>query len=56
MRTRPEIDLARGILMASFRLSAQEAREVLVMASRNTSTNVVTHIQGPRCPTRCGAI
>lgn len=57
MRTRPEIDLARGILMASFRLSADEAWEVLVMASQNTNTklcrlatNVVTTIRGTLLP------
>ncbi|MEU6537016.1 ANTAR domain-containing protein [Streptomyces sp. NPDC047000] len=57
MRTRPEIDMARGILMASFRLSAEEAWEVLVMASQNTNTklcrlatNVVTTVQGTPLP------
>ena len=57
MQTRPEIDLARGILMASFTLSADEAWEVLVMASQNTNTklcqlatNVVTTIQGTPLP------
>ncbi|MCF3134168.1 ANTAR domain-containing protein [Streptomyces olivochromogenes] len=53
LRTRPEIDLARGILMASFGLSADEAWEVLVMASQNTNTklhrlarDVVTTVKG----------
>ncbi|MGV9556955.1 anti-sigma factor antagonist [Streptomyces sp. NPDC003401] len=40
MRTRPVIDLARGILMASFALSAQEAWRVLVDASQHTNTKL----------------
>jgi arginine decarboxylase len=57
MLTRPEIDLARGILMASFGLSADEAWDVLVMASQNTNTklyrlatNVVTTVRGSPLP------
>ncbi|MHB9863813.1 ANTAR domain-containing protein [Streptomyces sp. YIM S03343] len=57
MQTRPEIDLARGILMASFRLSTDEAWDVLVMASQNTNTklhrlatNVVGAIDGTPLP------
>ncbi|QNP74371.1 ANTAR domain-containing protein [Streptomyces roseirectus] len=57
MQTRPEIDLARGILMASFGLSPDEAWEVLVMASQNTNTKlhrlastVVTTVQGTPLP------
>ncbi|MGW7384424.1 ANTAR domain-containing protein [Streptomyces sp. NPDC054794] len=53
LQTRPEIDLARGILMASFCLSADEAWEVLVMASQNSNTklhrlarDVVTTVKG----------
>ena len=37
MQTRPTIDLARGILMASFGLSAEEAWKVLVIASQHTN-------------------
>jgi hypothetical protein len=37
MQTRPVIDLARGILMASFGLSAEDAWTVLVLASQNTN-------------------
>jgi anti-anti-sigma factor len=37
METRPTIDLARGILMATFHLSADEAWDALVMASQNTN-------------------
>ncbi|MEU8651957.1 STAS domain-containing protein [Streptomyces sp. NPDC048737] len=40
MRTRPVIDLARGILMASFALSAQDAWRVLVDASQHTNTKL----------------
>ncbi|MFE7274053.1 ANTAR domain-containing protein [Streptomyces sp. NPDC057623] len=40
MRTRPTIDLARGILMASFSLSSDEAWTVLVTASQNTNTKL----------------
>ncbi|MDQ0835405.1 anti-anti-sigma factor [Streptomyces achromogenes] len=39
-RTRPVIDLARGVLMASFGLSADEAWRVLVLAARNTDGTV----------------
>ncbi|MEH0588316.1 ANTAR domain-containing protein [Streptomyces sp. B21-106] len=34
------IDLARGVLMASFGLSADEAWRVLVLAARNTGGTV----------------
>ncbi|MFF0012044.1 ANTAR domain-containing protein [Streptomyces sp. NPDC005374] len=37
MRTRPAIDVARGIVMASFGLSAEDAWTVLVLASQNTN-------------------
>ncbi|MFJ9152087.1 ANTAR domain-containing protein [Streptomyces sp. NPDC102270] len=37
MRTRPTIDVARGIVMASFGLSAEDAWTVLVAASQNTN-------------------
>jgi anti-anti-sigma factor len=37
MRTRPAIDVARGIVMASFGLSAEDAWAVLVTASQNTN-------------------
>jgi anti-anti-sigma factor len=40
MQTRPTIDLARGILMATFGLKAEDAWEVLVMASQNTNTKL----------------
>ncbi|MET9079958.1 ANTAR domain-containing protein [Streptomyces sp. NPDC004232] len=57
LRTRPEIDLARGILMASFGLNADEAWNVLVAASQNTNTklhllaeDVVTTVQGTSLP------
>ncbi|MET8978299.1 ANTAR domain-containing protein [Streptomyces sp. NPDC004539] len=57
LRTRPDIDLARGILMASFGLSPDEAWNVLVKASQNTNTklyrlasNVVTTVQGEPLP------
>ncbi|MFF8974499.1 ANTAR domain-containing protein [Streptomyces sp. NPDC014995] len=40
MRTRPVIDLARGILMASFALSAEEAWRVLVETSQHTNTKL----------------
>lgn len=40
MQTRPTIDLARGILMASFSLSSEEAWTVLVSASQNTNTKL----------------
>ncbi|MFF4038394.1 ANTAR domain-containing protein [Streptomyces sp. NPDC001816] len=40
LRTRPDIDLARGILMASFGLNPDEAWQVLVTASQNTNTKL----------------
>ncbi|MFJ9821992.1 ANTAR domain-containing protein [Streptomyces sp. NPDC101151] len=40
MQTRPVIDQATGILMASFSLSAQDAWQVLVVASQNTNTKL----------------
>jgi anti-anti-sigma factor len=40
MQTRPVIDLARGILMASFALSAEDAWRVLVLASQHTNTKL----------------
>ncbi|MFI8228298.1 ANTAR domain-containing protein [Streptomyces sp. NPDC085900] len=40
MRTRPAIDVARGILMATFGLSADAAWTVLVTASQNSNTKL----------------
>ncbi|MFH0519981.1 ANTAR domain-containing protein [Streptomyces sp. M41] len=40
MQTRQPIDLARGILMAAFRLSSDEAWSVLVATSQNTNTKL----------------
>jgi len=40
MRTRPSIDVARGIVMASFGLSCEDAWTVLVTASQNTNTKL----------------
>ncbi|WP_369037250.1 ANTAR domain-containing protein [Streptomyces adonidis] len=40
MQTRPVIDLARGVLMASFGLSADNAWQVLVSVSQNTNTKL----------------
>ncbi|MET9762453.1 ANTAR domain-containing protein [Streptomyces sp. NPDC006372] len=40
METRPTIDLARGILMASFGLSPEAAWSVLVRTSQNTNTKL----------------
>ncbi|MFE6161219.1 ANTAR domain-containing protein [Streptomyces sp. NPDC056486] len=40
MQTRPVIDMARGVLMASFGLSAEDAWEVLVSVSQNTNTKL----------------
>ncbi|MFJ8781234.1 ANTAR domain-containing protein [Streptomyces sp. NPDC102476] len=40
MRTRPTIDVARGIVMATFALSAEDAWTVLVTASQNTNTKL----------------
>ena len=57
LRTRPDIDLARGILMATFGLSSDAAWEVLVTTSQNTNTklhhlarDVVTTVQGSSLP------
>jgi anti-anti-sigma factor len=57
MQTRPTIDLARGILMASFSLSSEEAWTVLVAASQNTNTklhrlagHLVTAVKGDALP------
>ncbi|MFF0089909.1 ANTAR domain-containing protein [Streptomyces canus] len=40
MRTRPTIDVARGIVMATFGLSAEDAWTVLVTVSQNTNTKL----------------
>ena len=40
MQTRPVIDLARGVLMASFGVSAGDAWKVLVTVSQNTNTKL----------------
>ncbi|MFG2555934.1 anti-sigma factor antagonist [Streptomyces sp. NPDC048581] len=57
MQTRPTIDLARGILMASFSLTSEEAWTVLVSASQNTNTklhslagDLVTAVKGQALP------
>ncbi|MFB8777867.1 ANTAR domain-containing protein [Streptomyces broussonetiae] len=57
MQTRPVIDLARGVLMASFGLSPDQAWDVLVTASQNTNTklhrladDLVTAVQGDPLP------
>lgn len=57
MQTRPTIDLARGILMASFGLSSEDAWTVLVEASQNTNTklhalagDLVTAVKGDPLP------
>ncbi|MFJ7072068.1 anti-sigma factor antagonist [Streptomyces sp. NPDC098781] len=57
MQTRPAIDLARGILMASFNLSPADAWTVLVTVSQNTNTklhtlagDLVTAVQGEALP------
>ncbi|MEU6255680.1 anti-sigma factor antagonist [Streptomyces sp. NPDC047043] len=57
MQTREVIDLARGILMAAFTLSSEEAWSVLVMTSQNTNTKLyraaqqlVDSIQGDPLP------
>jgi anti-anti-sigma factor len=54
MRTRPVIDLARGVLMVSFGLSPEHAWEVLVTVSQNTNTKlhlvaeaIVSAVTGP---------
>ncbi|MFD7667135.1 ANTAR domain-containing protein [Streptomyces sp. NPDC059788] len=57
MQTRPAIDLARGILMATFSLSPEAAWAVLVTASQNTNTklhrlaqDLVNSVQGAALP------
>ncbi|PZH19783.1 antitermination regulator [Streptomyces sp. NTH33] len=57
MQTRPAIDLARGILMASFGLTPEQAWSVLVIASQKTNTklhhvarDVVTAVHGDPLP------
>ncbi|MFE3413184.1 ANTAR domain-containing protein [Streptomyces mirabilis] len=40
MQTRPVIDLARGVLMASFGLNSEDAWNVLVEASQRTNTKL----------------
>ncbi|MFJ4466644.1 anti-sigma factor antagonist [Streptomyces sp. NPDC089424] len=57
MQTRPTIDLARGVLMATFGLSPQDAWHVLVMVSQNTNTklhllaqDLVTAVRGEPLP------
>ncbi|MGW7410487.1 ANTAR domain-containing protein [Streptomyces sp. NPDC054833] len=57
MQTRPLIDQATGVLMATFSLTAQDAFSVLVAVSQNTNTklvhiaeNLVTTVQGQPLP------
>ncbi|MFK4066417.1 ANTAR domain-containing protein [Streptomyces sp. NPDC029674] len=57
MRTRPTIDLARGILMSSFSLSPEQAWDVLVTVSQNTNIklyvlagDVVSTVEGVALP------
>ncbi|MFF5138469.1 ANTAR domain-containing protein [Streptomyces sp. NPDC013157] len=57
MRTRPDIDLARGVLMATFGLSPDAAWEVLVTTSQHTNTklhhlarDVLTTVHGAALP------
>lgn len=57
METRPVIDMARGVLMASFGLSADDAWSVLVSLSQNTNTKlhlvadeVIGAVTGGRIP------
>ncbi|MFC9910732.1 ANTAR domain-containing protein [Streptomyces sp. NPDC059862] len=57
MQTRPTIDLARGVLMATFGLSPQDAWQVLVTVSQHTNTklhrlaeDLVTAVQGDPLP------
>ncbi|MFK8850123.1 anti-sigma factor antagonist [Streptomyces sp. Ac-502] len=57
MRTRPVIDLARGILMATFALSPEAAWAVLVTTSQNTNTklhrlaqDLIDSLQGAALP------
>nr|WP_238782883.1 ANTAR domain-containing protein [Streptomyces monomycini] len=57
METRPAIDLARGILMATFTLSPEAAWSVLVSASQNTNIklhrlaqDLVNSVQGSALP------
>ncbi|MET8026891.1 ANTAR domain-containing protein [Streptomyces avermitilis] len=57
LQTRPVIDLARGVLMASFGLSAEDAWTVLVTVSQHTNTKLhriaeelVNTVQGAPLP------
>ncbi|MCG7210404.1 ANTAR domain-containing protein [Streptomyces arenae] len=57
LRTRPDIDLARGILMATFGLNAEQAWQALVLTSQHTNLklhrlaeDVVTTVQGASLP------
>ncbi|WP_316759452.1 ANTAR domain-containing protein [Streptomyces herbicida] len=57
MQTRPVIDQATGILMATFSLTAEDAWQVLVTISQNTNTKLVhvaekllTTVQGKPLP------
>ncbi|MEV5597167.1 ANTAR domain-containing protein [Streptomyces sp. NPDC052496] len=57
MQTRPAIDLARGILMATFTLTPEAAWSVLVSVSQNSNTklhrlaqNLVDSVQGSALP------
>ncbi|MFI9228655.1 ANTAR domain-containing protein [Streptomyces rimosus] len=54
MQTRPAIDLARGILMATFSLTPEAAWTALVTTSQNTNTklhrlaeDLVNSVHGP---------
>ncbi|MGX1549206.1 anti-sigma factor antagonist [Streptomyces adustus] len=40
MQTRPTIDIARGILMASYTINAEQAWQVLVTTSQNSNTKL----------------
>jgi hypothetical protein len=57
MQTRPTIDLARGVLMASFNLTAEEAWTTLVTVSQHANIklhrlaqDLVSAVSGPPLP------
>ena len=57
MQTRPAIDIARGILMASYTINAEQAWNVLVSTSQNSNTKLhllaetlISTVQGENLP------
>ncbi|QPP07515.1 ANTAR domain-containing protein [Streptomyces bathyalis] len=56
MRTRPAIDQAKGVLMAAYSLTPDEAWEVLVTVSQHTNTKLHVVAEGITASTQEGVV